>query len=300
MGRFQPPHAAHVGSVVQALGALGSGGRVLVLLGSANLARSVKNPFTPAERAFLFRAALQEVGADTRRVIFRPLPDRFDPPRWAADVRAAADAVFRPGARLALVGLEKDASSDYLRWFPGWARLEVAATPGLNATDLRAALLTGQPLPAEVSPAVARQLSVFARTPTAARLRREWAAVDAGRTALASTALLHERRWLRVEGGEVWLNHRAGPIGQGLWELPGAVLLPGEPVPAGGHLFDHPARALLKPTAAQVVPGPAPRPFGARPVHLEVALAHPRNFHEDHGVIVARLTGRETPEVQGR
>lgn len=196
VGRFQPPHAAHVGSVVQALGALGSGGRVLVLLGSANLARSVKNPFTPAERAFLFRAALQEVGADTRRVIFRPLPDRFDPPRWAADVRAAADAVFRPGARLALVGLEKDASSDYLRWFPGWARLEVAATPGLNATDLRA--------------------------------------------------------------------------------------------------------ALLKPTAAQVVPGPAPRPFGARPVHLEVALAHPRNFHEDHGVIVARLTGRETPEVQGR
>lgn len=298
VGRFQPPHAAHAGSAAQALGALGPGGRLLVLLGSANLARSVRNPFTPAERASLFRLALEEAGADAARVVFRPLPDRFDASRWAADVRAEAGEVFGEGARLALVGLEKDASSAYLRWFPGWARLEVAPTPGLNATDLRAALFTGQPLPVGVSPAVARRLAAFTRTPTAARLRREWAAVEEWRAASAPV-LLHERRWLHVEGERVWLAHRAGPIGQGLWELPGEVLAPGEEVPAGGHLFDHPARALVTPSVAHVFPGPPPPHFAARPVGLSVARACPRNFHEDHGVILARLTGEGAAGVQG-
>ena len=165
VGRFQPPHAAHVGSVRYALK---HAPRVLVLVGSANLARSVHNPWSASERTGMFRAALRDGGADVRRVTFRPLPDHFDAERWAAGVREQAAAVFGPAAALALVGFEKDASSAYLRWFPGWSRLNVSQTPGLNATDLRRALFEGQPLPARVPAAVRAFLSAFVRH---ARLR---------------------------------------------------------------------------------------------------------------------------------
>ncbi|MGX9688151.1 adenylyltransferase/cytidyltransferase family protein [Deinococcus wulumuqiensis] len=288
VGRFQPPHAAHVGSV---LAALEAAPRVLVLLGSANLARSVKNPLTPAERETLFRAALAEAGADLRRVTFRPLPDRFDAGLWAADVRRAAAGVYGPQARLGLVGFEKDASSSYLRWFPGWARVNVPETPGLNATDLRTALFEGTALPSGLPGAVAEALGRFARSPTCARLRREWAAVQRERAALPAGTVLHEERWLHVQEGQVWLTHRPGPVGQGLWELPGRVLPPGEVAPAGDATFDHPARALVTRTLAQVHLGAAP--FAVRPVSLTLALRCPRLFHEDHGVILARLTGHE-------
>ena len=287
VGRFQPPHAAHVGSVLTALEAAS---HVLVLLGSANLARSFKNPLTPAERETLFRAALAEAGADLRRVTFRALPDRFDAELWAADVRRVAAEVYGPQARVGLVGFEKDASSSYLRWFPGWERIEVPHTPGLNATDIRSALFGERELPPGLPSAVAFALARFAHTPTCARLRREWAATQGRRAALPAGVTLHEQRWLHVLGEHVWLTHRSGPIGQGLWELPGQVLAPGQVAAPGDATFDHPARALVVSTAAQVFLGRPPAQFAARPVALGVALGHPRAFHEDHGVILARLT----------
>ncbi len=288
VGRFQPPHAAHVASVVHALN---HAPHVLVLMGSANLARSVHNPWSAPERIRMFRAALHASGAELRRVTFRPLPDHFDAERWAAEVRGQAAAVFGPAA-LALVGFEKDASSAYLRWFPGWSRLNVPQTAGLNATDLRRALFQGQPLPAGVPQGVQDVLEMFTRTPAFARLQAEWRAVTAVRAALPSSVHLTEERWLWRTGQRVALHTRTGPIGSGLWELPGQVLPPGKlSRPGAMAVFDHPARALVAPTTANVYSGAPPPAFASRPVTLTTALARPRRFFEDHHVILARLLG---------
>ncbi|GMA17508.1 ADP-ribose pyrophosphatase [Deinococcus metallilatus] len=290
VGRFQPPHAAHVATVLHALK---RASRVLVLLGSANLARSIRNPFSAPERAAMFGAALREAGVRRGRVLFRPLPDRFDADLWAADVRAAAAEVFGPEVPVLLVGFEKDASTSYLRWFPGWERLPAPEVPGLNATDLRAAWLTRRPLPESVPQAVRAFLTRFARTPAFVRLQAEWAAVETARAALPPGAHLQEERWLHVQAEQVWLHTRRGPIGHGLWELPGRVLPPGErPAVPADAVFDHPARALVAPTAAHVWLGPPPGVFPSRPVPLARALALPRRFHEDHHVILTRLLGR--------
>lgn len=289
VGRFQPPHTAHIGSVLHALEAAP---RVLVLPGSANLARSVRNPWSAPERASMFRAALREAGAVVGRVVFRPLPDHFDAERWAAEVRAQAASVFGPAAALALVGFEKDASSAYLGWFPGWSRLNVPQTPGLNATDLRRALFEGQPLPPAVPAAVRAFLEAFAHTPAFTRLQAEWRAVAAARAALPPGVHLAEERWLWRAEERVMLHTRSGPIGQGLWELPGHVLPPGQPPRAGATaVFDHPARALVAPTAAHIYLAEPPPAFACRPVPLTTALACPRRFFEDHHVILTRLLG---------
>lgn len=287
VGRFQPPHAAHLGTVLHALG---HAERTLVLLGSANLARSVRNPFSAPERAAMFRAALREAGVKRGWVVLRPLADHFDADRWAAEVRRRAAEVFGPQVPIILVGYEKDASSAYLRWFPGWSRLSTPHLPGLNATDLRAAFLTGRPLPAAVPQAVHAFLRRFAQTPAFARLQREWAAVEAARAALPPGSHLDEERWLHVGAGQVWLHTRREPIGDGLWELPGRVLPPGgAPEPGAAAVFDHPARALVAPTAAHVYCRPPPASFPARPVPLALALRTPRRFYEDHHVILTRL-----------
>lgn len=285
VGRFQPPHRAHLGTV---LGALDAFPRVLVLLGSANLARSVRNPFTAGERAAMFRAALRDAGVERRRVLLRPLADRFDADAWAADVRAAAREVLGD-VTPALVGFEKDASTAYLRWFPGWERLLTPSVPGLNATDLRAAFLTGRPLPEGVPEPVRAFLARFALTPAFKRLQAEREAVEAARTSLSPGAGLHEERWLYVRGEQVWLHTRTGPIGRGLWELPGRVLPPGErPESPADVVIDHPARALVAPTAAHVYLRPVPADLPARPVTLARALVQPRRFHEDHHVLLTR------------
>ncbi|WP_019009942.1 adenylyltransferase/cytidyltransferase family protein [Deinococcus aquatilis] len=298
VGRFQPPHTAHVATIVQALGAAP---RVLVLLGSANLARSIRNPFSAPERAQMLRAALGEAGVGTRQVRFRALPDRFDADLWAADVRWQAEQEFGPARPVALVGFEKDASTAYLRWFPGWSRLPVPEVAGLNATDIRAALFEGWPLPTGVPDPVRTFLTRFALTPAFARLRAEWQAVRQLRATLPAGLLLHEERWLHlirtcsdsrtsgkapdvrpsppartfcyslcsddshessqfgITNQHVWLRTRTEATGRGLWELPGRVLLPGQlPHAVADAVFDHPARSLVGPTAAHVYRGPPP------------------------------------------
>ncbi|MDB5044691.1 MAG: ADP-ribose pyrophosphatase [Deinococcus sp.] len=290
VGRFQPPHTAHVATIVQALG---QAPRVLVLLGSANLARSIRNPFSAPERARMLRAALLEMGADPRQVRFRALPDRFDADRWAADVRWQAAQVFGPAQPVALVGFEKDASTAYLRWFPGWARLPVPGVPGLNATDIRAALFEGLPWPSGLPDSVRAFLTGFVLTPAFARLHAEWEAVRHLQAAVPSGAHLHEERWVRLSAQHIWLQTRTQPIGRGLWELPGRVLSPGvQPVAVADAIFDHPARSLVAHTTAHVYRGDPPpdsRYAASRPVPLTTAVARPRRFFEDHHVILGRL-----------
>lgn len=284
VGRFQPPHQAHVFTV---LAALKAAPRVLVLLGSANLARSVKNPFTAQERHAMFAAALAERGADLHRVTFRPLPDRFDAELWAADVREVARKVFGPDARVALVGFEKDASTSYLHWFPGWVRLTTPEQPGLNATDIRAALFTRQPLPGGLPGPVRDFLHQFPQGRGFPRLAREWYAVQQSRQQCEGPR--REVRWLDVRGPDVFLSKRREDIGQGLWELPGLVLAHGETPPAGARIFDHPSRSLVIPTTAYVVRQVTPPNLLIEAVALTHALLRPRRFFEDHHVILTRM-----------
>lgn len=292
IGRCQPPHDAHVASVIAALN---TAPRVLVLLGSANLARSVRNPLGAPERAVLLRRAVQDAGGDVRRVTIRPLPDRFDGERWAADVRAVAATVFGQGAQVALVGHEKDASGAYLRWFPDWTRVGLPGIPALDATSIRAAWLTGMPLPPGVPSTVAEWLAAFTCTRAHARLALEWQAVEAARTEVPPGARLHEERWLHVHAGHVWLHTRRDDIGRGLWALPGGVLPVGEMPDRAGIVFDHPARSLVGQAVAHVFQGAPPVSLGAHPVPLNTALARPRRFHEDHHVILTRVLGVATP-----
>jgi bifunctional NMN adenylyltransferase/nudix hydrolase len=280
IGRFEP---FHVGHVDVARHALGHAKKVIFLVGSADTPRSLRNPWTVAERAVMIRAALEDV---TERLIIRPLRDHlYNEAHWIAAVqRAVAEAIKADegasDARVGMIGREKDASSYYLQEFPQWPLVHLPHTETLSATELRRYLFEAandegrgalRMLQANVPAPVFEMLEAFRKNAAAYRqlvaehrfiqtYRAAWAAAPYPPTFVTTDAVV-------VHSGHVLLVRRRAEPGKGLWALPGGFVGQDEPIIAaclrelreetrlklplpvlkgsikGQHVFDHPDRS---------------------------------------------------------
>ena len=195
VGRFQPFHNAHLALLRRALDVAR---KVVVVIGSAHQARTPKNPFTFAERAEMIRLALPE--AERERVTFLPVRDYYDQQRWLRVVSEAIVAIDAH-AQIALVGHFKDATSEYLRGFPGWRLVSVDRLPGAGGTQLRDALFSGEPLLLDATLAAL----VDQAPPTTIAFMRAWAALP------FMKALKTEWQMLR-EYHDAWRNAPYPPV----------------------------------------------------------------------------------------
>ncbi|WP_308874393.1 adenylyltransferase/cytidyltransferase family protein [Thiothrix subterranea] len=123
IGRFQPFHAGHQ-AVVET--ALQRAERVIVLVGSSCQPRTLRNPWTFAERETFIRATFPEAG---ERLILAPLlDDTYNEQGWITRVQQTVHGItcrFPPkvgsaAPRVGLIGHSKDHSSYYLSMFPQW------------------------------------------------------------------------------------------------------------------------------------------------------------------------------------
>ena len=142
IGRFQPLHNGHL-HVLEKCGRIAE--HTLVLVGSSDRPRTVKNPFTYNERAGMLLAVEQEMDLN---ICPAPLNDfLYREDLWVQEIHDivqefVADNLPDDEPRIALVGHFKDSSSEYLRLFPEWDLVEVENYQGVNATDIRESLLT--------------------------------------------------------------------------------------------------------------------------------------------------------------
>lgn len=234
IGRFQPVHQGHMALLRHGLA---RSREVIVVLGSAWQARSPKNPFTWQERAGMVLDALPE--ADRSRVRFLPVRDHYNEPRWVQAVRQGV-AELLPGApgRIGLVGHFKDASSNYLRRFPGWDLLDLERQGAIDATAVRDAYFGAEagtvadalaPLDASIPASTQAFLHRFAQGPSFAALQEEWRMLRGYRAAWAAApyppVFVTVDALLRCQG-QVLLIRRAHAPGKGLWALPGGFLEP--------------------------------------------------------------------------
>lgn len=279
IGRFQPPHQAHLASIVYALT---KAPRILILVGSANMAPSIKNPFSAFERIALLQQALTEMNVDLQRIQFQGLPDRFDAEAWAIDVHQAAIQAFGPQAPVALVGFEKDLSSAYFNWFPNWERIYTPETPNLSATHIRRTWLTEQILPEDLPTATRQFLNAKRHTPFFQRLQQEWQAVKQQKHLEPK----QEQLWLNVTATHIQLHQRHHAIGHGLWELPRSSNDSGVKVQA---VFEHPARSLLGPVSAHVFYGQPIHYQASQWLRLNWVFKNPRRFFDDHYTILHKI-----------
>ncbi|QEA13666.1 bifunctional nicotinamide-nucleotide adenylyltransferase/Nudix hydroxylase [Comamonas flocculans] len=233
IGRFQPVHKGHLALLQEAAR---QARLVVVVLGSAFQARTPRNPFTWQERAELLRASVEP--SLRERLIPCPVRDYYDEPRWADAVRRAVAQHAGPEARVALVGHFKDASSEYLRAFPGWQLLSLPRMGAIDSTQLRDAWLGAAqadlasalaPFADQAPPATLALLRRMASQAPYQHLQAEWRMLRDYRQAWAAApyppVFVTVDALLRCRD-QVLLVQRAQAPGQGLWALPGGFLEP--------------------------------------------------------------------------
>lgn len=233
IGRFQPLHAGHEYIIRDALERVAT---LIVLVGSANVARDPRNPFTYSEREHMLRNSFAYEVAQGRLVI-EPLNDHFySDIAWVTEVqRRVKEIVLRninpEGAtlhgmgdiRVALAGYGKDNTSYYLKLFPEWDSIQLESNNStFSATDVRERYFRRIPdVPHSIlSKPVAEQLEEFAKG-------QEF------RTLLAESEYLAEypKQWGKgpfitadavvVQSGHILLVERGQLPGKGLLALPG-------------------------------------------------------------------------------
>lgn len=235
IGRFEPFHNGHA-AVTRT--ALNRARKVVILVGSADMPRTIRNPWTVSERAVMIESVF---AADAQRLLIRGLRDHlYNEAQWIASVQRlvseaiAADPERPERPRVGLIGKDKDASSYYLREFPQWQLIDVQHTDALSATELRRYLFDVDPahpeggammIRANVPAPVHAMLEAFRRqSPAYAQLvaeyrfiqqyRASWAQAPYPPTFVTTDAVL-------VHSGHVLLVKRRAEPGKGLWALPG-------------------------------------------------------------------------------
>lgn len=141
IGRFQPPHRAHVAAMKQALELAD---QLVVVLGSADAAPSTTNPWTCEQRAAMIRSAL---GKEGRRVHCIPVRDYFyNEKAWQMEVMSKVGDVIEDEENICLMVHFKDASSKYQKDFP-WESEQIEHTNYImSAIDTRERLLGAKTL----------------------------------------------------------------------------------------------------------------------------------------------------------
>lgn len=308
IGRFQPCHEGHI----HALGVAASQvGTLIILVGSANKARSIKNPWTYTERVQMLRKKLRTAGVDN--VDFLPINDYpYNDEQWISDVKVTVRSrtIWEP----VLFGHSKE-GNNYLKWFPEWEFQEIQSVYRINATQVRENMFADSDpeMPATVHDDwkfYQNEKKIFANYPFPETLNFN-----------CSDAVL-------VCQGKVLLIERKHAPGRGAWALPGGfknaketfldcairelmeetnVRVP-EKVLRGSvvrqELFDSPTRSFGLPRNTMAVlikiqpdpDGKPPRANGADDaataawVDIVDALNNYR-LYDDHADIISKMTG---------
>ncbi|MDD2711676.1 MAG: bifunctional nicotinamide-nucleotide adenylyltransferase/Nudix hydroxylase [Simplicispira sp.] len=231
IGRFEPPHAGHMALLQRALD---SAPQAIVVMGSAWQVRSPKNPFTWHERESMLRAALAP--ADNARLQVLPVRDYYNEAVWVQAVRQAVAQCTPADTRVALVGHFKDATSSYLKHFPGWDLIDMARQGTIDATTVRDAYFGATPATvAQVMAPLAHQmpastlatLAAFAQQPDYAVLQEEWRMLRDFRASWANApyppVFVTVDAVLRCQG-QVLLIRRAHAPGKGQLAVPGGFI----------------------------------------------------------------------------
>ena len=230
IGRFQPFHQGHLSVIEHALEV---SERLIILCGSAHQPRTVRNPWTVAEREQMIRTCLSD--EQNARVDVSPLMDvLYNDEVWIRNVQVtvtglvtAKHARLHQPPQIGLIGHSKDNSSYYLSLFPQWRGVNVQNFGRINATDIREALLAEPSRAidhAKVPAAVRKLLQAFINHAEFAALadeyafiqkyRQRWANAPYPPTFVTVDAVL-------VQSGHILLVRRRARPGKGLYALPG-------------------------------------------------------------------------------
>jgi len=140
IGRFQPLHEGHKEIIMKAKKLCD---KLLIIVGSANVARTIKNPWTYSERKELIQAFLDKNGLDFEDAQVIPVNDyKYSDTQWILDVQEIVNMHKSFGKRI-LFGFDKE-GNDYLKWFPQYGFHNIESASSINATTIRRSMFLYQ------------------------------------------------------------------------------------------------------------------------------------------------------------
>lgn len=323
IGRFSPLHLGHLDIINEALN---QADKVVVVIGSHNKARNVKNPWSSEERAQMITNSLEP--ADAARMKFVFMRDYlYNDAIWISDLQnkiceATEDA---DDSKIALIGFKSDATSYYLDLFPHWNYVSCPTRYNFHATEIRDMYFTLDAGYKKYVPAkVGEYLETFGKSSFFKDLKEEYEFVrnykELWRGApFAPTFVTVDS--IVLKSGHVLLVRRKGNPGRGLIALPGGFVNQDERIADAAlrelkeetaiklskeelrkavvdeKVFDHPARSLRGRTISHAYlinlgSGPLDKVKGSDDADkafwlpLNEALSRESEFFEDHYHII--------------
>lgn len=242
IGRFEPPTTAHIETISYALQYAKN---VLVLAGSANQPRTIKNPWTVDERREMILACFPD---EANRIQMIGIEDHiYNDNMWLRDVQRAVNDVDwslpTTQKKIGIIGHSKDDSSYYLQMFPQWDPLEMDNIDDINATDVREIYLNplwtlvggGSKFETNVKDklpaAVGDYLMKFKDTEAYVQLAEEYEFINRYKLQWANVPYdvnFTTTDAVVVQSGHVLLIQRRANPGKNLWALPGGFLQKGK------------------------------------------------------------------------
>lgn len=248
IGRFNPFHLGHAHVLRNAIE---TSKLVVILLGSAGLARSLKNPFVYEERKAMIRQWISSEVAAGRMpndvmVQIAPLRDYpYNNALWIRSVQKKVKDILTTFCRerdtiltdIRITGSDRDESTWYLKAFPQWKQALVSehrynGTGELSATQIRDILFGKNvndvtQLLDMVPKSTFDFLVDFSETPEFTRLvswyqqnsayKKAWSVAPYAPIFTTVDAVI-------VQSGHILVVERGAEPGKGLWALPGGFL----------------------------------------------------------------------------
>ena len=281
IGRLQPVHNAHLAAIKLALSEMD---KLVIILGSDCQAKTVKNPWTSAERAAMIHRCLSD--EERARTSIVPAKDYlYNDNMWLSALQSAltnvvygenvneGEVIDLDDCEVTLYGHDKDRSTFYLHLFPHWTFKETGELGTMNATQVRDMFFQKDSLDIKrvVPEPVFKQLHSEIGTDDYERLYHEYRHIEEYKQMWAGTphpVTFNTTDAVVIKSGHVLVVRRRGYPGKGLLALPGGFLNPAEKNVDGcirelkeetriqipkdelkkrivdKHVFDHPERSL--------------------------------------------------------
>lgn len=239
IGRFQPFHIAHQKTVEHGFELADE---VLILIGSCNGPRTIKNPWTFNERQDMIEECFPSYDQLTHLHIEGIKDYTYDDNTWIRKVGEVVNHLIKEKGinlrKIVVIGNDKDSSSFYLNYFPQWTFIEEPLYPphgdSIDATKIRQLLFNNDiefvrgVLPEPVYESLVSGPSGwgagFIHTPEFKLLKREWKYVQDYKASWAAAPFTPQFLTVDavvIQSGHILLIERGEFPGRGLWAMPG-------------------------------------------------------------------------------
>lgn len=121
IGRFQPFHSGHLHVVNEGLKIAR---KVVIVVGSPNVVRDARNPWSFEERVAVIENSISPDGT-LKPVYIVSVPDMQPEKAWEDTLRKRVGMFTTTNSKVALIGHSKDATSYYLNSFPEWDMVHI-------------------------------------------------------------------------------------------------------------------------------------------------------------------------------